>query len=258
MNKVRIGNFNSSEIVALMAKGKGSPYGDPFWTFIEECNMERRLGRSVDKDFDSKETAWGSLCEVRVFDILGTDYSLHHKQTLVHPTVPYWVGTPDTTRHINGTKIIGDIKCPFTLKSFCQLVDLFRMGGIEAVCNGVTDSMGRFHKAHPQGKKFKYQVISNACITGCNQGELIVYCPYKSELDAIRELASQWDGPEQKRFERFFYGSDSELPWLPDGGTYSNINHLVFDIPASVKMELHERVIEAGKYLIQSSQPIEA
>ena len=32
-------------------------------------------------------------------------------------------------------------------------------------------------------------MVSNAVLTGCQHGELIVFCPYKNELVHIRELA---------------------------------------------------------------------
>ncbi len=66
---VRVGNFTSSEIVALVSKGKekGS-FGKPALTYIEECNMERRLLRSVTDDVSARPLSWGLLVENIAFE----------------------------------------------------------------------------------------------------------------------------------------------------------------------------------------------
>jgi len=116
---LRIGNFTSSEISRLLSKEKGVPEN-----YIMECNYERNLGVALEKEENARPLSWGKLVETIVFDLLGTDYTLSSQETIVHPEIKYWVGTPDGGKEDNG-RTVNDIKCPFTLKSFCQLVQPF-------------------------------------------------------------------------------------------------------------------------------------
>jgi hypothetical protein len=118
---MRAGNFNSSTIVALLSMGsrpmtpeelaeykranpKGQKKNTECWpgeaaeTYIEECNMERRLGLFLEGDTNSKPTDWGHCCESYVFNnpaLLGLEYSTISKQTIQHPDYDFWTGTPD-------------------------------------------------------------------------------------------------------------------------------------------------------------------
>ena len=242
MNRSRIGKFTSSEIAALMSEGKkAGTFGAPATTYIVEKNMERRLGRSLDGELKSRATDWGSLVESHVFSLLPLDYSTISKNTIIHPDHPdTWCGSPDSICYdaafIDGqpttVKIIVDIKSPFTLKSFCTIVDAWHAGGITAI-----------RDQHKDGEKFYWQIVSNAILTGSDAGELIVYAPYKSELDAIRELAAIQDQTWMQ------YATDDELPYLVDGGYYKNINHFRFDIPPADKQKLTARVVQAAELL---------
>jgi hypothetical protein len=233
---MRTGNFTSSEIAALMKNGKvKGTFGEPALTYIEECNMERRLGRQLENETNSKETTWGNMVEGHVFDLLSLEYSTISKQTIVHPNYDFWSGTPDSICYGQENTVV-DIKSPFTLKSFCQLVDSWERGGITAV-----------RETHKQGEKYYWQIVSNACLTGCNWGELIVYVPFKSELDAIRKLADFIEGNSKW----ILYTIDNDIPWLPDRGHYKNLNKFRFPVPEADKTALTNRVAEAGKMLVQ-------
>jgi hypothetical protein len=230
-HELRNGNFTSSEIFALCCEGKikGS-FGKPALTYIEECNMERRLGRSLSGESNARALSWGKLVEQRVYSLLGLEYTICNDKTLVHPTISCWRGTPDAVKKREET--VSDIKCPITLKSFVQL----------ASCKTPTE----LRDNHKDGEKFYWQLVSNSILTKSKYGELISYCPYKSELDAIRLSV---DG-NQKYY--WVWGSDDEeLPYLPDGGYFKNINKLVFEIPVKDKLYLHSRVEEAAKELIE-------
>src|SRR5690242_7508259 len=156
----RVGNFTSSGIVALTTSGKtkGS-FGKPAFTYIEKKNKERRLGRRIEKDFDAKPTSWGNLIEQRAFDQLGLEYTLCSKLTLAHPEIPYWKGTPDAYKEVEDVLTIADEKCPYTLDSFCDLVDPYIEEGkiihpalsIEAV-----------RANHKEGETYYWQITSNA------------------------------------------------------------------------------------------------
>lgn len=228
--ELRYGNFTSSEIGALMKRGKekGS-FGAPALTYINERNMERRLGRALKDDTDAKACDWGHVCEEYVLSMLGLEYSAISKETVVHPDYNYWCGTPDSICYGQQNTVV-DVKCPFTLKSFCTLVDAWDQGGIEAVRN-----------EHKDGEKFYWQIVSNACLTGCNQGELVIFCPYESELEEIRNIALMGEHAWMQY---------ADLPFLIEGNHYKNLNKFRFPIPEADKIALHERVVEAGKLLI--------
>lgn len=251
-NALRVGNITSSEgAVAIMSNGKAKgSFGKPALTYIDECNFERRLGRSIDTESNAKPLTWGKLVESRVFELLGLEYQLVSKETIQHPTIDYWVGSPDANKFDEGKTVV-DIKCPITLKSFCQLVapvyeELYDAGDID---HGLV-AMNVIRAEHRDGDKYYWQLVSNAILTNSKFAELIVYCPYKSELDAIREMIAKGDGEMQSKYGWINWAQDNELPWIPDGGYYKNINVIRFEVPAEDKIALHQRMVEAGKLLI--------
>lgn len=236
-SEIRIGRFTSSEIAALMTevKVKGS-FGAPALTYIEEKNMERRLGRPLKADVDAKACDWGNLCEGFVFDMLGLEYSTVSKQTLIHPEIDEWVGTPDSICYGQYNTAV-DIKAPFTLKSFCQLVDGWKSNGIQ----GIRDN-------HKDGNKFYWQIVSNAVLTGCKEGELIIFCPYQGQVSSLMQR-----GMEQ--YSWLQYAEMNDVPWIPDGNSYyKNINKFRFAVPDADKDALTKRVIEGGKMLANQPQ----
>lgn len=249
LNKLRIGNITSSPIVALTTNGKtkGS-FGKPFYALVAECNMERRLGRSIESEENARNLSWGKLGEKYVGDnpeLLGLEYSMNLSETTQHPKIPYWAGSDDATK----VDTVCDIKCPRTMKSFCQLVDPYLEDG-KVVYKALTIEAVRAN--HKDGDKYYWQIVSNACIHNKQFGELIVFCPYQSELPALKELASNWENPEEQY--KFYWvasaASDEEIPYLIDGGFYKNINVIRFEIPQADKDFLTERVIAAGKLLV--------
>lgn len=238
MSPDRIGNFTSSEIYRLMSNGKAAgSFGAPFYEYIEEKRMERRLHRSLTADVDARATSWGKLVEKRCFDVLPIDYTLCSDVTLSHPEISYWKGTPDAVT----TEAVADVKSPSTLKSFCQLVDPYYEKG-KLIHEGLTIEAVR--ENHRDGDKFFWQIVSNAILTGATKGELIVYAPYLDELEDIRKMA---DGNPKLYWLQF--GTDEELPYLIRGGHYKSLNVITFDILQRDKDALTERVLEAGKLL---------
>lgn len=235
LNEYRVGNFTSSEVHRLMdtpAKAK---------TYIKECNMERRLGRSLDTEVSTRPIAWGHLCEHRVFnDLLGTEYTLTSKATILHPTIKCWAGSPEG---LKGSNTVYDIK-GLQLKAFCEVVDIMKFGDPE-----------KLKEVKPD--KF-WQLVSNACLLDVAFAELIVYCPYKSELDAIRKLTENLDDWDlQKQLYWVSTASDEELAYLPDGGFYKNLNHFVFEVPQTDKDALSAKIQECEKLLIPALNLIE-
>ena len=276
LSKIRNGNFTSGEIVALLSMGtrdmtedeiKSHKFNNPTskkktidcWpgkaavTYINQCNMERRLGRSLDNELDSKPTNWGKFIEPLLFMMLQEEYTYNSSETLVHPDYEMWVGTPDGFKMVK-RKTVVDAKCPFTLESFCNLVNPLYEGfeginAMNALRNGYTDKMGLFHPAHKDAEKYYWQLVSNACIDDCVDAELIVYCPYESELPVIQSQAVESGNPSAYFITN---GNEKTLPNIPDDGFYNNINIISFEIPQFDKDLLTETVKKAQQFLINT------
>lgn len=231
-NFERLGNFTSSQVHRLMgAPGKAK-------TYIEECNMERRLGRPVGKEVSSKEMSWGIVGEMRCFDLLGTQYRLVSQETIKHHEIDFWSGSPD-----GDTKdAVIEIKCPFTMKSFCELVDIIESGDAQNL--------------RDEKESYYWQIVSNACLTGKDFGELIVYCPYQSELSEMKKLADNVPVEDLWKTRWLEWAQDEELPFILNDGNYCNVNILRFEIPETDKSLIRTKIQEYGKLLVPVSSPI--
>ena len=239
MNASRNGNFTSSEIFRLLKPGKAKgSFSEDTQTYIDECNRERRLKRSIEVQTDARPLTWGKCVEKRAFDVLGIEYTLCSNVTIQHPEIPYWLGSPDATTD----EVVCDLKCPMTLTSFCQLVDPYIEKG-NTIHEALTIEAVR--ENHRDGEKFFWQIVSNAVLTGKKKGELIIYVPYLEELEEIKSIA---DGNPDYYW---IWSADNEkLPYLLKEGEYKNINVIPFDILQRDIDTLTERVLEAGKLLI--------
>lgn len=252
MNKSRNGNFTSSEIVALLSEGKvKGTFGKPALTYIEETNLERRMGRSISNESNARPLTWGKLIERWVFDKhLPLDYTLMGDVTIPHNIIDYWLGSPDATK----PETVCDVKSPETPKSFAKLVNplydgLEGQAAIDAIRNGYTDSKGLEHSKHPDAEKYFWQLVSNAVLTKSKYAELIVYAPYKSELEEIKNMAALADQPGEYKYAWIAKASDEELMWIPDGGFYKNLNIIRWEVKEEDKNTLTEVVMKAGKLL---------
>lgn len=245
MEAIRNGNFTSSEIFALTTNDRsGKGFGKPALTYIQEKQMERRLGRSLTGETSARPTSWGKLNEKRVHNLLGLDYRLCSTETLGHPTISFWKGSPDFIRHFEdpSENTVVDAKCPLTLKSFCYLVDAWQSNGLKGLREVINGSQ-------KVGEQYYWQLVSNAILTGCKYAELIVYAPYKSELEAIRDMAINWTGEDEHLYKWIAFALDEELPYLIEGGHYKNLNRMRFEVPDADKAYLTECVLKAGVLL---------
>jgi hypothetical protein len=219
-------------------QAKGS-YSKDVQTYIDECNRERRLGRSIEVQTDARPLSWGKCVEKRAFNVLGLEYTLCSNVTLQHPTISHWVGSPDATTK----EVVCDLKCPMTLTSFCQLVDPYYENG-KLIYEGLTIEAVR--ENHKDGEKFYWQIVSNAVLTGKDKGELIIYVPYERELEEIKTLA---DGNPD--YYWIWVANNSKLPYLIEGKHYKNVNVIPFDIHKEDKERLTERVLTCGNQLVK-------
>lgn len=240
----RIGNFTSSEIVALTCMDRsGKQFGQKALTYIREKRMERRLGRSIKTETTAKALSWGTLCEKAVAKLLSEDYIFTSDQTDIHPAFPYWAGSGDAVKLDEG-RTVGEVKCPITLKSFCDLVD--------PIYDGLTgmDAMNKIRDVHEDGEKFYFQTVSNSILKKTKYGELIVYMPYKSELQFIKMMAMNAEGEEAGNYYWINNAREDELPFLNEGGFYSNLNVIRFEIPRSDIEFLTDKVTKAAELLL--------
>lgn len=245
---MRQGNFSSSKIHMLMSKGRGNwslaNIGKPFETYVKEKQRERRLKRPLSQEHNAKPTNWGTFVESIAFEVLGLEYSaVSDKKRLYHDELP-WCGVPDV---IIGKDVVGDIKSPWTLTGFCDLVEIIESQDIEA-----------FKKDKPE---YYWQLVSNSILTGCKQAEIITFCPSgctederydmerkKNHLDMIREKLEGFDG-ELNPYAFINWSKNEELPYLPLDSGYENIYKFRFEVPEQDKKDLTDRVSMAAKML---------
>ena len=239
MNIIRNGRFTSSGVVALTKepteakKRDGVIFGAPALTYIEEKQFERNLKRSLET-VTGRECWWGKVAELKAFRNLDTSYSISSDITQVHPNYSEWCGTPDGFKHEDELTVF-DIKCPFTLKSFCTF----------AKCKTIEE----VRENHKDGEKYYWQLVSNACIFGVDYAELIIYCPYKDELDEIREIASNYDG-DLNKVAWINFSQDEDLPHLIREGNYLDMYKFAFKVPEVDKLYIESRIKEATKMLL--------
>lgn len=225
----RVARFTSSNISKLMTNGKGhGGMGAAGVTYIAEKRMEKRLGRSLNADRNSKPTSWGLLLEAYVTDVhMKNDHALISRKTLPHPLYHEWAGSPDMMY----ADIVVDIKCPFTLKSFCEMVDSF-------------ESVEKFKKERPE---YYWQLVSNAIITDMPKCEIIVFVPYYKEVASIMGFLHDTDVLNTYHlnavdYQWLDYADTDELPYLIEGGHYQNLNRFEFEVPESDFEALTNRV----------------
>lgn len=246
--KKRIGRFTSSEVYLLFSeptagkKKEGEIFGAPAKNYIEETNFERLLGRSISEDINSRPTSWGNLLELKASkdaNVLGLDYELTSKVTICHPTIDCYAGSPDGIIHSEQGNVVFDVKSPYTLKSFCQLYQ----------CKTIQELRDNYK----YGEQYFWQLVGNSILTDCSIAELLVYCPFKSELQSIRDMAHSAKEEEGQR--NFFWvdsAMDDDLPYIPDGNpNYDHIHKIRFEVTDEIKTQLTNRVLEAQKLLIQ-------
>lgn len=228
---MRVGKFTSSSIGDLMSKGRGNwtleNTGKPFDTLVKKKYWEARLGRTIDKQVNSKPLNWGNLVESYAFEHLPMDLDLHSSKRFVHDEISVWSGAPDYTNE----KIVGDIKCPYTLQGFIELYEIIENKDLEA-----------FKK---EKSSYYWQLVSNSILTGLDIAEITVFIPKKSQLEEIREKARESIEEDQNKYAFVNWAEDNELPYLPDDCEIDNVSSFSFEVPEEDKIALYSRVLLA-------------
>lgn len=236
-NVSRVGNPTSSQAYRLVGTKA------VFETYLEECNMERELMRSMDKEENARPLTWGKLCETHVFgnfNLLGLNYQASGDVTRVHKKYSWWAGSDDGTFE-DDVKGVFDFKAPYTVKSFYRFSKAIQkdsLDAIRAVKNG----------SSKDGEKYYWQLVSNACILDVDYAELIVYMPFEIELDAIRETASGMENLNDYAWVN--WAQNDSLPHVKESGSLPNISRFRFEVDKKDKLFLEEKMIEFGKKLI--------
>lgn len=231
-NKDRVGKFTSSEIHKLIKGGRGK---DAVWsvaglTYIRHKRQERKRKRSLSLDAYSRAIAWGHFMELRVFDLIGIEYQVTSKETAVHPDHDFWAGSCDLI--VTGKKI-SEIKC-YQPEKFCDYADCL----IDKDIDRMRDDFSQEY----------WQIVSNAAINQVPKGEAILYQPYDSEAQEIKEMVYKYMEPDAWKY-RYICDAIDSLPFQPNDSGYPNLVSFEFEVPKEDIEFLTNRIIEAEQKL---------
>jgi hypothetical protein len=240
-NHYRIGAFSSSSIFNLIKKGRGNEFSAPGLNYINEKNIEWKLGRSLSTKVYTPAIMWGYVMEVIVSLLLEKEYKTTTKDFRAHKDEEFneiWVGTPDF--EIEG-ELIAETKS-YQLKKFSEYTDCLMRGDIEELRSNFPQEY--------------WQIVSNCAINGYKVGEAISYMPYKEELQQIRLDIEETNFCELYGFEphhlRFLVEKPiNEFAYLKEGGYYKNLTRFRFEVPQEDLDFLTERVRLAKELLIK-------
>lgn len=225
----RHGTVSSSSIWKLMTKGKGVGMGAPGKKYIRQVKHEINLGRPINKESSARSTSWGKFAELYVFgEKLNSDYVLVSKKRLFHKEIPEWSGATDLLKD----SVTADVKCPYSLEVFCDKLEALQ-------------DIKVYKEEYPEDY---WQHLSNAILLEQNgievtHFEAIIFCPFQSELNKMREATSVIEDPTiQKQMRWLEFTDDEEIPYLVDGGKYLDINIIKHKIPEEDKWLLTDTV----------------
>lgn len=236
-SELRMGRFTSSQIYRLCKSLKSGKPTQAFFGYIEEIKIQRAIGRSTKTEVKTQPMKWGSLMEIVLFNLLGLQYSMHHKSTKLHPEHgAFWSGTPDLEASRLKT---GEIKC-FEPLHFGKLSIALLTKDTEII-----------KQSEPEAY---WQAVSNSVICGYDKTEIIAYMPYKAELEEIMKQIEDTNFLERNGlndFDYYFMAPEKieSLPYLPDDSKFSNINSFEFEIPKEDIEFLTGRVLLAESQL---------
>ena len=223
----RVGNFSSSEIWKLTKLNrKGDDFGQIALTYIEEKMYEKRLGKALTPHTFAKPTAWGTFMEQMAYERIQevTDkWELVSDDRLYHKEIEHWSGVPD----LKAPGEVGDIKCPWTSKSFCEM---YEIQGAEEM-----------KKKKPE---YYWQLVSNAILLGdINKASLFIYTPYEGQLNKVRQRGLV-EGED-------WLGYCDHLPSVILGNYYNDLKEIQIEISNEDKEFLTSQVQKASVLLSQ-------
>lgn len=233
MDESRIGLFTSSQIYRLMGNGKGGGLSAPALNYIKEKQWERDLGIEIQVEAISHPLSWGRTMESYVYqNHIELEYELSSQQTTVHPS-GLWCGTKDLLKH----NVVGDIKCPSSRNTFCDLSDVL-----------ISQDVYLLKKEYPA---YYWQLVSNSMLECTSRAELIVWMPYPSEHEAILSHIEDIDDFQMQLDIQWVAHQDiKRLPFIPEGRKYKNVVRFEFEVPQEDKILLKSKVEEASKLFV--------
>lgn len=222
-NAIRTGRFTSSEIWQLVSNGRkqGEP-GATFFSYCKRVASERLLGFKGKSSSEAFPTEWGHVAEAYVAKILESEGWIigFSDCPITHQSLefaPYWSGTPDAVK----SDRIGEIKCPVSSEKYFDLL-------------GITTEEMKDGESK-EALKYYWQMVSNACITGKDIAELIVFCPTEQDLEVIKTMNEN----EGMSF-RVSWAKDDAFPCTKD--ERFRVYRMEFTVPEEDKIFLQERV----------------
>lgn len=235
MNK-RTARFTSSEIHRLMSNGKAKgTFGKPFYSYVQEKIWERRLGKSLDGNDGGKATSWGLVGERFVLEnLLGMEYIPMMNEVKVHEWIDGWAGSPDALNEL--TFNVAELKCPYTLSSFCSLAEpLIR--GLKGL-----DAMNFIRENHSDGEKYYWQCVSNFILTRTKGVEFMFFMPQFEQLDEFKRMIDYFSEEDQYKFFWLANSFNKDLPHLIKESEYESLYRIEFVPPKEDVDALTERV----------------
>lgn len=237
-NPLRAGNFTSSSVHKLIKTGAGGKgFSTTGLTYIEEKRIERKMGITLKQDVYSRTMAWGHLIEKWVHEKhLTTAYSSVGTETISHPTIPFWKGSPDFK--CESKQIVAECK-GYERKKFAEYAEVISRQDTEIMKIVCPEEY--------------WQLVSNAAILEYDKIQPILCMPFKSELSTLQEFVDNLDTPNQWMFkyvsDAVLNGNYSSLPYLPDGCEYKNLYTCILDAPKADVDFLTERILQAEKLI---------
>jgi hypothetical protein len=234
LSPLRIGNFTSSGAHRLMNPKKVA-------TYVKEKRRERRLGIEIGMDTSSYATAWGKAMEGYVFsNHLDTSFILTSTTSLESDSKKL-VGTPDIWSETENC--VGDIKCPFTRSSFCDLVEIIEHCGVlEMEEKGgvwVCKEQSKLLVFKEENPEYYWQLVSNSILAETKFAELVVWMPYVEEIPKCKSYVELIDDFQVQKDMYWLDAADIDrIPCIPNDSGYKNVYKLRFEVPDSDKKNL--------------------
>ena len=236
MGKIPMTDEEKAEDKRLNPKSKKTTIEGGFaatgLSYIEEKVYEERTGRRIQNESTSRSTSWGKCAEGMAFSKLGIEYTITSELTIESKDIDNYSGSPDGYKTVNGETVVFDIKCPYTLLSYCRLANYCISGDVQ-----------KFKDEEPI---YYFQLVSNSILLGCKSAELIIFMPYKSELPQLKDIIDKMDSSSP--YEYYWIeaalnsGRYEQLPYLIENMYYKNLYTLNFQIPDEDVSFLKERI----------------
>ena len=232
-NKIRQGAISSSKASLLMdkAQSKAKPYSRACETYLKERIREKKFKGSLSVDVNSRPMAWGHFMELYVNEYkLGLDYQHIGDKSFAHPTIDGWVGTPDFL----ADNKVAELKS-YQPNKFTEYAEAIQSKDLELL-----------------KKDFKseyWQIVSNACVLNLDYGEAIAFMPKEEELMQLAKMVEEYDGKNLWHY-KYIYDEiianpeNPNIPYIPKGSEYEDLNVFTFEIPKEDKEALTSRVLE--------------